>query len=129
MPYPGVGALLDGLAARGLPVAIFSNKPHEFTCLAVRGLLPSFSFARVLGVGEGTPRKPNPQGALAIAAEVGVPPAAWLYCGDTDTDMATASAAGMVAVGALWGFRSADELRAAGARHLLRRPEDLLELI
>ncbi|RMG86927.1 MAG: HAD family hydrolase, partial [Candidatus Dadabacteria bacterium] len=49
--------------------------------------------------------------------------------GDTATDMETARAAGMVPVGALWGFRDEAELRGAGAVHLLLRPEDLLALL
>jgi len=30
-PYPGVPELLDGLTARGVRAAVFSNKPHEAT--------------------------------------------------------------------------------------------------
>ena len=41
-------------------------------------------------------------------------------------DMQTATGAGMYAAGALWGFRSAEELLAAGAQTLFRSPEDLL---
>jgi len=43
--------------------------------------------------------------------------------------MKTANAAGMYAVGALWGFRTADELTANGAMSLIERPLDLLSLI
>jgi phosphoglycolate phosphatase len=39
--------------------------------------------------------------------------------------MRTALAAGMFPVGALWGFRPMEELRDAGARRLIERPEDL----
>ena len=52
-----------------------------------------------------------------------------LYLGDTATDMHSARAAGMAAVGVLWGFRSADELRAAGARHLITHPGELPPLL
>lgn len=128
-PYPGVDALLDGLFARGLQVAIFSNKPHAFTRLAVDAFLGRWPFEAVRGVGPDTPKKPDPTGALAIAEALGVPPAAWLYCGDTNTDMWTATAAGMKAVGVLWGFRPAEELVDAGASLLVDRPEAILELI
>ncbi len=30
-PYPGIEELLDGLATRGLKLAVLSNKPHAFT--------------------------------------------------------------------------------------------------
>ena len=75
------------------------------------------------------PPKPDPSGALAIARSLGVPAEHFLYVGDTGTDMRTAAAAGMFAVGALWGFRTADELLAAGARILVENPRNILELL
>ena len=41
--------------------------------------------------------------------------------------MNTALAAGMFPVGALWGFRTAEELTAAVARVLIEKPLDLLQ--
>ena len=52
------------------------------------------------------PLKPDPAVALAIAARFGLPPARVAYVGDSLVDMRTATAAGMVAVGAAWGFRT-----------------------
>jgi len=43
--------------------------------------------------------------------------------------MLTATAAGMFACGALWGFRTAAELAANGANVLLAKPADLLGFI
>jgi phosphoglycolate phosphatase len=83
----------------------------------------------VRGVGPDGVVKPDPAGALAIARQLGIAPAEFLYVGDTNTDMQTAVAAGMFAVGALWGFRPAPELLANGARTLIERPEDLLALL
>ena len=42
--------------------------------------------------------------------------------------MLTATAAGMIAVGAAWGFRTKDELVASGALAVLEHPLDLLAL-
>jgi phosphoglycolate phosphatase len=75
------------------------------------------------------PKKPDPAGALQIAQRLGLDPAAFIYLGDTNTDMQTAVAAGMTPVGALWGFRTAQELLAAGAKALLAKPADLLRLL
>ncbi|GAF91115.1 unnamed protein product, partial [marine sediment metagenome] len=58
-----------------------------------------------------------------------VPAEQFLYVGDTGTDMDTATAAGMFAVGVLWGFRDADELTAHGAQKLIAHPSELLELL
>lgn len=126
-PYAGVPALLDGLTLRGLPLGVLSNKPHEFTVQCVAALLPDWRFAAVQGVADGVPPKPDTTGARVMAERLGVPPERILYLGDTATDMETARGAGMYPVGALWGFRTAEELEAAGAARLCARPEDVLE--
>ena len=128
-PYPGVDVLLDGLTARDLPFAILSNKPDAFTRLTTEALLGRWQFAEVWGVRDTVPPKPDPTGALAMAAALGVEPGEILYLGDTNTDMRTAVAAGMDPIGAAWGFRDAAELRANGARVVVERPEDVLALL
>lgn len=128
-PYAGIPDLLDGLGRRGLPMAVLSNKPDEFTRLCVTRLLAGWHFAAVQGARPDLPRKPDPHGALAIAAYMGIVPGEILYLGDTNTDMQTAVAAGMFPVGALWGFRTAGELLAAGAAALARTPTDVLDWV
>jgi phosphoglycolate phosphatase len=128
-PYPGVAALLAGVAARGLPMAVLSNKPDPATREVVARLLPDARFRVVRGERPGVPRKPDPAGALEVVAALGVAPGEALLLGDTDVDVRTALAAGLVPVGALWGFRDAAELRAAGCELLVERPEDVLRLI
>ncbi|HET9331971.1 MAG TPA: HAD hydrolase-like protein, partial [Gemmatimonadota bacterium] len=71
----------------------------------------------------------DPAAALEIAAAIGVEPARVLYLGDTRTDMETAVAAGMFAVGALWGFRDRAELVAHGAAAIVAHPREVLALI
>lgn len=128
-PYPGIPELLDALTARGLKMAVLSNKSQEMTQKAVEGLLPAWRFDAVIGERPSIPRKPDPSSALEIANRLGVEPAAFLYLGDTGTDMKTANGAGMYAVGALWGFRDAEELLANGAKKLIAKPAELLELL
>jgi phosphoglycolate phosphatase len=128
-PYPGVTELLANLIARQQPAAVFSNKPEEFTRLTVNHFLAHARFAAVRGARPGVARKPDPAGALALAAELGQRPVQCLYVGDTGTDMDTAVAAGMPAVGVTWGFRTASELRHHGARWLIDHPDQLLDLL
>lgn len=126
-PYPGIPELLDGLANRGIPMAILSNKPDDFTREVVATLLGAWQFRAVRGVRPDGVKKPDPAGALAIADELGLSPADFLYLGDTNTDMLTANRAGMHAVGALWGFRTREELKKNGAKAMIARPQELLE--
>lgn len=128
-PYEGIPAMLNALSARGVGMAVLSNKPHDFTTLCVRRLLPTWRFAAVQGVCEDVPPKPDPIGAGRVVDRIGMPAEQFLYLGDTGTDMQTAAATGMYAVGALWGFRTADELTRSGAKRLLRHPTELLGLL
>lgn len=128
-PYPGIAELLDTLAGRGIDMAILSNKPDELTQKVVRTLLPQWDFAAVAGARETIPRKPDPAGALRIAKLLRREPADFLYLGDTNTDMQTARAAGMFAIGALWGFRTEEELKENGAQALLSVPIELCPLL
>ncbi len=127
-PYAGIPHLLDTLAARSIPLAILSNKPQAFTLLTVNRLLSDWSFDPVHGARPDIPRKPDPSGALLIAAHLGIDPSQCLYLGDTSTDMQTAKGAGMYAVGATWGFRPAAELQRSGAQSLANNPEEVINL-
>ncbi len=128
-PYDGVPEMLNALEARGVAMGILSNKPHDFTELCVAELLPHWKFQVVLGVSETTPAKPDPTGLKNLCSEMGLDRSEFLYVGDTNTDVETAKAGGLVAVGVLWGFRGADELTAAGADTLIAHPVELLELL
>ncbi len=124
-PYPGIAELLDFLEGRKIPKAILTNKPQEFALVTVNTLLSGWTFKPVLGVSSSIFPKPDPQGALQVAGLLKQKPGDLLYLGDTDTDMKTAKAAGMFPVGALWGFRPAEELKKAGAVILVESPLEL----
>ncbi len=126
-PYPGIPELLQALRARGVPLAVLSNKAEPATVKLAEGLFPGL-FAQVRGERPGTPKKPDPTAALALAAALGVAPADCAFVGDTAIDMKTARAAGMVPVGVAWGFRP-EELVPHGAAHVLSHPRELLALL
>ena len=128
-PYEGIAELLAELDNRGLKKVVLSNKPDDMTKLTVENLLAEFKFDIVQGVSDEVAPKPDPTGALAIADELGLSPSEFLYLGDTNTDMQTANNVGMYPVGAAWGFRDVEELKAGGARAIVQKPTDVLELL
>ncbi|UCG99703.1 MAG: HAD family hydrolase [Deltaproteobacteria bacterium] len=128
-PYEGIPEMLDALTERGLKIAVLSNKQHEFTKRCVADLLPNWTFGVVLGQRDAVNRKPDPAGAVEVAERLHIPPAEFLYLGDSAIDMRTAIAAGMFPVGVLWGFRSAEELKEGGAQALIERPLEILNLL
>ena len=128
-PYPGIVELLGSLTEAGLQMAVLSNKPDSFTKIMVPALLPGWNFTPILGARPGVPVKPDPQAAIEIAEQLAIPPAEILYLGDTATDMLTARAAGMMAVGVAWGFRTVEELQEHGAQRIIQHPAELMQMI
>jgi phosphoglycolate phosphatase len=127
-PYPGIPELLEVLNRLEIKLGVLTNKADSIAKIMVAAFFPEITFGVVAGALPGRPLKPDPTGALALAQELAVPPNVLVFVGDSGNDMQTARAAGMYGAGALWGFRTADELREAGAKILLEKPADLLTL-
>jgi len=129
LPYPGVPETLVLLAGRGVPMAVVSNKPDPLTKNMIQTLFPAIPFALVRGGLDGVPVKPDPYSSLEAARACGVLPSECAFVGDSDVDMKTAAAAGMLAIGASWGFRGEMELRHAGADIIIHRMDELPGLV
>lgn len=127
--YPGIPELVTELHRRGYRLAVLSNKPDVFTKRMIAHYFQPMPFDAVHGQQPGQPIKPDPTVALQIAGEFNIPASEWLYLGDTNTDMRTATNAGMYPVGVLWGFREKDELLATGAKQIIAAPGELLKLL
>ena len=128
-PYDGILELLDVLEEKKIAKAVLSNKPHDFTVRYVRAYFDRWAFAEVLGQNDHFPAKPDPTAALEISRRLDLPPAAFLFVGDSAVDMKTALSAGMYAVGAGWGFRGPRELTENGCQSLVAHPAEILALL
>jgi phosphoglycolate phosphatase len=127
-PYCGIQALLQELKARGIKLAVVSNKPDDATKGLIYQLFGEKMFDVVSGQQEGIPRKPHPQGAVNACEQMKVRQQQCIFLGDSSVDMKTAIAAEMLPVGVLWGFRDREELNGAGAEVLISKPDELLSL-
>ncbi|MDO9334309.1 MAG: HAD family hydrolase [Dehalococcoidales bacterium] len=128
-PFRGIPELLDALTDIGIRMAILSNKGQSFAEVTVSTLLPDWHFDLVVGAHPSVPKKPDPTAALQIASQMSLIPTEFLYLGDSAVDMKTAVAANMYPVGALWGYRTADELLTGGARVLVEKPTHVVPLL
>lgn len=126
--YDGIVELLVELRRRGAKLGVLSNKPDELTLKTIEGLGVAELFDAVIGQRDDVAPKPDPAGARAIQRRFGLESDRILYVGDTATDMETARAAGFRSVGALWGFRTAQELKDHGASHLVASPAEILPI-
>ena len=126
--YDGVAETVACLRAGEVRLAVLSNKPDELTRQIVESLLRGADFEEIVGARPDLPPKPDPAGALRVGRRLGLAARSIAFVGDTGIDMATATAAGMVAVGASWGFRPVGELLDGGAQTVLSHPLELLDL-
>ncbi len=129
LPYTGVDKMLSELKVLGMTLAILSNKPHKDVLKCASYYFDETIFSSIAGQKDSIPHKPAPDGALIIAKELGLLPENCIFVGDSSVDMETAKAAGMVAVGVSWGFRTREELLENGADFIIDRPEELLGLV
>lgn len=128
-PYDGVVNLLESLQHAGHPLAVLSNKPHDFTTVIVEQVFPSIRFAAVLGQRAGIPHKPDPTGALEIAVTLGWAAADCVMIGDSTMDIETGLRAGMQTIAVTWGFHDRERLLKTGAGHVVGSAEELLGII
>ena len=86
-------------------------------------------FEAVFGQRARVPRKPDPAGIFDACLKLKVKAKNCLYLGDSGLDMQTAIAAEAFPLGVLWGFRNRDELETYGARAVISKPIELLDII
>lgn len=113
-PYEGVMELLRELKARGLKLAIVSNKIHKAVGVLAEDYFPGLIDVAI-GEMENVPRKPAPDMIYKALDELGINKEDAVFIGDSEVDVATGLNAGIDMVTVLWGFRDRDELVEAGA--------------
>ncbi|MDO4548293.1 MAG: HAD-IA family hydrolase [Clostridia bacterium] len=129
-PYPGITQLLAAIKARGMRMAVVSNKFDT----AVKYLNEKF-FSGLIDVAvgeresEGIRKKPHPDTVFEALRLLDAKACDCLYSGDSDVDIQTSKNAGVDCLAVSWGFRSRESLEAAGARFIADSPEDFLNVM
>lgn len=102
VPYPGLVASLDALAARGVRLAVCTNKAERFAVPLMEQLGLSDRFASIVGGDTVGIAKPDPAPIHAMIERAGGGRAVFL--GDTINDIAGAKNAGIASVAVSFGF-------------------------
>jgi phosphoglycolate phosphatase len=108
--YDGIKEQLNLLKAKGLKLAVVTNKPDAAAKNMVETIFGKGTFDFISGAAEGTPHKPHPASTLRALDALGCKPDKAIFFGDSNVDMQTAKNAGIKAIGVTWGFRSRQEL-------------------
>jgi len=127
-PYPGATALLDALIGQGVAIGLCTNKPEGLS----RALIDALGWSERLPVivgGDSLPvRKPDPRHLIETVARAGGDPAATVFVGDSDVDVATARAARVPVLAVSFGF-SPVPARDLGADHVIDHYDEALDAL
>jgi pyrophosphatase PpaX len=127
--YPGTREVLTDLASRGIPMGVVTSKGTDG---ARRGLelfgLADF-FEVVVSADDVPIHKPDPYPLRVAASLLGAPLEYCVYVGDSPHDMQAAVTGNAIAVAALWGAFSTDDVLSPGPPFALREIGELPGLL
>lgn len=124
--YPGIPQLLRELTARGIKMAVISNKNEELSVLILRTLGIHELFECICGGDTYSENKPSPLPLLKVIEKLGLAPHECLMVGDSINDIAAGQLAGVTSIACSWGYGSTEEL--TGADFLVHAPQELSAL-
>ncbi|KVE25251.1 phosphoglycolate phosphatase [Burkholderia singularis] len=128
--FPGIGALLDDLDARGVRWGIVTNKAARLTNPLVAQLGLAERAACIVSGDTASHPKPHPAPLLYAAQRLALEPACIAYVGDDLRDIQAGSAAGMPTVAAAYGYCGNDIAPADWrAQHLVETTAELHQLL
>ena len=127
-PYDGIMELLQNLKKDGCKLAVVSNKAdYGVQELCKQYFDGVFDFA--VGEREGIRKKPAPDSVNEVLKTLGCSRDRAVYIGDSDVDIQTAANAQMDHIIVEWGFRDVQFLISQGAKVLVEKPEEILEIV
>lgn len=128
-PYDGISEALAAIRATGARLFVATSKPLVYAERIVRhfGLDPHF--VAVHGCELDGTREDKRDLLAHLLPHHGVESSQAIMIGDRGVDMRAARHHGVHALGVLWGYGSAEELRAAGAHSLCEQPAALPQAI
>lgn len=126
-PYPRVPETLASLRARGLKLAVVTNKADRPTAKLLAALKLDAFFDAVVG-GDVPFRKPDARHVRAGLAALGVSAPEAVFVGDSPNDAASARAAGLRFLAVPYGY-SHGPVDALGADRILASFDELAEAI
>lgn len=124
-PFDGAADLIAALAVRNdtrLAIATGHVSHAIEPALANLGWRDFFSSVQTA---DKAPSKPHPGMLLQALSDTGMRAEHAIMIGDTAFDMEMAQAAGIESIGVVWGYHRAEQLRRAGASHIVETMDEL----
>lgn len=129
-PYEGVMELLAQLKEKGCRMAVVSNKFDGAVKRLCKKYFGSY-LETAIGESADVKRKPAPDTVYRALHELSCDGSRAVYVGDSEVDIQTAKNASLPCISVTWGFRTKEQLKAAGAeeKFMLSSPLGLLPLL
>lgn len=127
-PYAGIVALVNTLKQKNYRLAVVSNKVQN----ALDELIHKFfgdNFDFVIGQRADIKQKPAPDSVYLALNALKISKDEAIYIGDSDVDLMTAKNAGIDCVSCSWGFKTRVQLLSYGAKTIIDKPCELLDLL
>jgi phosphoglycolate phosphatase len=127
--YPGIAEIISALVAKGHRLAVVTSKITDQARRVVDHLPFGHHFGAVFGPHAGV--RTSEKAALVATAlrEMGGRPDDTTMIGDRRFDIEGARANAVRSIGVLWGFGGIEELREAGADHIVADASELSECL
>ncbi|WP_130832292.1 phosphoglycolate phosphatase [[Erwinia] mediterraneensis] len=127
--FPQVTATLQALHARGLPLAIVTNKPSAFVAPLLSSLGIADYFSLIIGGDDVVVKKPHPAAIFLVLGKFGLLPQELLFVGDSRNDILAARAAGVPNVGMTFGYNYGEPIATSQPDVTLNAFDELLPVI
>lgn len=127
--YPQIVPVLKQLQQNGHRLYIATAKPQTFAKQIVDYLKIQQYFVNLYGTDLDEKMQKKDVIQRALKTEAISDPQQIVMVGDRDTDVLGAAANQVATIGVLYGFGTATELMQAGARALIKTPEQLIEQV
>ena len=124
--FPAVADTLGALHAKGLPLALVTNKPTPFVAPILASLDIAKYFTVVIGGDDVKNKKPHPEPLLMVAEKLGLAPTELLFVGDSRNDIQAAKAAGCRSIGLTYGYNYGEPISQSEPDYIFDQFNELL---
>lgn len=129
-PYDGIIELLETLKKKNYKIGVVSNKFDRACKMQCKAFFDDLiDYAQGEDEYMGIIRKPNPVGVFKVLEILNSNPQNSIFIGDSEVDIKTAENANMPCISVLWGLKSKEFLIQNGAKLLVNKPSDILNMV
>ncbi len=127
--FPGVTDMLAAIQSRGLPMGIMTGKGRRSATITLAALGWERAFTSVVTGEDVARQKPDPEGLLAVAKQLGTEPRDCVFVGDSPADIGAGKNAGIRTIVAGWHAVYLEQLRAMQPDYWAQTPAEVTHLL